>query len=417
MIALVRSSSAASAHPALHALIFLFGAGLAGCAGETGILVEVTSPDLVVPSDVDALRFEAVGPAGVMAQGVFPIASAWPHSLAIRPPEGDDSGSVSITVVGLKAGATVATTTVASSFRSGETSTVRVVLSRCVGAACMPMDGGMDLGVDLGADAGELPDGGVDDLGSDDGGDVDLGSSDLGLGDLGTTDLGSADMGRVDLGRDAGPPDLGSDLGPLDLGVDLGASDLGTTPSLVGSLVISELATGRLSGSDEFVELYNRTAVPLDIGGVTMGYRSSAGASYLVRATVPAGTMLPAYSYYLIGSVGYTGTPTPDLPMAWTSGFASAAGHVNLARGTETIDLIGWGVAAIAPEGTAAPGFSTDTSRSYERKADAASSIASMTSGADIARGNGHDTNDNGADLIVRATRDPQNAASTAELP
>jgi len=197
----------------------------------------------------------------------------------------------------------------------------------------------------------------------------------------------------------------------------LGASDLGTTPSLLGSLVISELATGHLDSSDEFVELYNRTAVPLDIGGVTMGYRSSAGASYSVRATIPAGTMLPAYSYYLTGSVGYTGTPTPDLPMAWTSGFASAAGHVNLARGTETLDLIGWGAAAIAPEGAAAPGFSSDASRSYERKAGAASTIDSMTSGADVARGNGHDTNNNGADIIVRATRDPQNAASTAEMP
>ena len=39
---------------------------LAGCADETSLLVEVTSPDLVVPDDVDALRFQVAGESGSM---------------------------------------------------------------------------------------------------------------------------------------------------------------------------------------------------------------------------------------------------------------------------------------------------------------------------------------------------------------
>ena len=407
----MRSSSAVSALRALCAVAFT--SALVACGGETGIIVEVSSPDLAVPADVDALRFEAVGELGVMAQGVFPIASAWPHSLAIRPRAGEESGTVNVQITGLKGGIAVATTTASAAFRSGETVTVTAVLSRCVGAGCMPVDGGMDdlgvdLGQDLGVDAGEPFDAGPEeDLGGMDGGVADLGGRDLGGRDLGS-DLGPVDLGRIDLGA--------PDLGPADLGMpDLG-SDMGSAPSLVGSLVISEMSTGRLSGTDEFVELYNRTDLPLAIGGVTMEYRSNAGAGYLVRATIPAGTMLAARSFYLIGSVGYTGAVVPDLPSAWTSGFASSGGHVRIAQAGMSIDLIGWGP-AVAPETTAVMGFSADASRSYERKAVDTSDVASMTTGGDVARGNGHDTDNNALDFIVRPTRDPQNAASATETP
>lgn len=406
MIRLVRSSSAVRCSTALSALLVLLLAGVVGCAGETGIVVSVTSPDLVAPGDVDTLRFEAMGAAGVMAHGDFPISGRWPHSLAIRPRAGDDSGAVTVRIAGLKGGVEVATTTVSSAFRSGETVNVTATLSGCVGSGCLLPDGGMsDLGVDLGEE----------DLGVD-AGDLDAGVDDLGTDEMGVTDLGMSDLGVTDLGVDMGP----RDLGPIDLGTDLGPTDMGFVGSLLGALVISELAVGSMAtGTDEFVELYNRTATPIDVGGVVVEYASSAGTSYSARATVSPGVVIPAHSYYLLGSVDYFGTVVPDEPMAWigTRGFAGAGGHVRIIRGAEVIDLIGWRTAA-APEGTAVTGPSGNDPGSYERKADGASTIASMSvGGADVARGNSRDTNDNAADFIYRVTRDPQNADSPPEMP
>ena len=458
MILSVRLTSAAFSRAALAALTVVLVSSLLGCAGETGIVVEVTSPDLAVPGDVDTLRFEAEGALGLMASGVYPISTRWPHSLAIRPRAGDGSGGVTVHIFGLKGGVEVASTTVMAAFREGETVTVEAVLTRCVGPGCVVGDGGMDLGVD----GGEVLDGGSDDLGEsdlgtddlgvDDLGAVDLGGSDLGPMDLGSSDLGPVDLGPTDLGRDLGPVDLGptdlgpmdlgSDLGPVDLGADLGPMDLGPTDlgiddlgtdlgptdmgavaPLLGSLVLSEVATGSaaVGGTDEFVEIYNRTSVPIDIGGVTLSYRSASGTSlplYALRATVPAGVVLPPYSYYLFSSVGYVAAAvvTADQPGAWTSGFSVTGGHVQLARGTEVIDTLGWRT-AVAPEGTALTAPSTDGAWSYERKAYATSDIASMTTGADALHGNGSDTNDNGVDFIVRPTRDPQHLASTPETP
>ena len=435
MIHGVRLMSAVSSRAALAALTVVLVTGLFGCAGETGIVVEVTSPDLAVPGDIDTLRFEAEGALGLVASGVFPISTRWPHSLAIRPRAGDGTGGITVHVVGLKGGVEVASKTVMAAFREGETVTVQAVLTRCVGVSCVMGDGGLDLGVD----GGEVLDGGSDDLGESDLGAEDLGVDDLGVDDLGPVDLGSSDLGPVDLGHDLGPVDLGPadlgavdlgpadlgavDLGPADLGpdlgpVDLGPMDLGGLTPLLGSLVISEVATGSATsgGLDEFVELYNRTSVPLEVGGVTLAYRAAAGATYTVRATLGATVVIPAYSYFLLGSGSYVGTVTPDMPSAWTSGFAVAGGHVQLAHGAEIIDTLGWRGAS-APEGTPLLAPSTDGAWSYERKAYPLSTEASMTTGADALRGNGSDTNDNGVDFIVRPTRDPQNLASTPEMP
>ena len=193
--------------------------------------------------------------------------------------------------------------------------------------------------------------------------------------------------------------------------------DNGTCAPLAGSLVISELATGGpASGTDEFVELYNRTAVPLEVGGVTLAYRSASGATYTVRATLGATVVIPAYSYFLLGSGGYVGSVTPDMPSAWGSGFSVIGGHVQIARATEIIDTIGWHT-AIAPEGTSVTAPSIDGTWSCERRAYATSNVGSMTSGADALHGNGSDSNDNGVDFIIRPTRDPQNLASAAEMP
>ncbi len=419
---------------------------LAACAdGDTALLVAVESPDLAIPADVDTLRFEAESGLGLMASGTFAVSTDWPHSLAIRPREEGDEGAVVVRVTGLKGGVEVASTRIESAFRVGRTVTARAILTRCVMGSCGMDDGGLDggrdagpdAGVDLGADdlgvdGGEPVDAAVDDLGGDAGDVLDAGAPDLGV-DAALPDLG-VDAGRdagfdagfdggFDAGFDAGVDvDAGVDAdgGGPDAGFDAGMPDLGVPSPLLGALVISELAFGgTTTGTDEFVELYNRTDAPLDIGGVVVSYRpASAVMPYAARATVPTGTTLAPRGFYLLGSAGYVGTVTPDQPMAWTAGFAASGGHVQLTLAGAVLDTIGWNGAAAAEGGMPVTTITSDSNRSFERKAAPESTVMTMVAGgADAARGNGVDTDVNAADFIVRTSRDPQNASSPPESP
>jgi len=445
IIADVRLSPITSRAAALFALLT---AALAACAdGETALLVEVDSPDLAIPADIDTLRFEAESGLGLMASGTFAVSTDWPHSLAIRPREEGDEGAVVVRVTGLKSGVEVATTRVEAAFRVGQTVRVAAVLTRCVMGSCGMDDGGLDAGNDAGSDLGLEDLGGID-LGADGGDLLDAGAPDSGV-DAGLPDLG-LDAGRdagVDGGRDAGFDggvdggfDAGTDAGPdldggvdgdadvdagdpdagFDGGFDAGSPDLGMPSPLLGALVISELAFGgTTTGTDEFVELYNRTGMPIDIGGVVVSYRSaSAMMSYSPRATVPAGTILAPYGFYLLGSGGYVGTVVPDQPMAWSSGFSATGGHVQITRSGVAIDTVGWNTAAAAEGGMPIVGTSSDSNRSFERKAVTESTVTSMAAGgSDALRGNGVDTDVNAADFTVRLTRDPQNSSSPPESP
>jgi hypothetical protein len=256
----------------------------------------------------------------------------------------------------------------------------------------------------------------------------------------------SPDAGTPDAGRDAGPADGGDlDGGDLDGGdLDGGAGDDGgpdggpCTPTGLevcggddedcdgridetlpcpGSLVISEVATGGpTGGSDELVEIYNRTSYPVRLDGLELEYRSSSGTTYSRRATCPSGSSIAAHGYYLLGSAMYSRTPAADPGGGWSTGFARDGGHVRLMAGTTELDRFGWG-GAIAPEGVAMAALSDDTAQTYERKARPTSTAATMSSGgADATAGNGHDTDDNAQNFVVRPA-DPQSTTSPAETP
>lgn len=198
----------------------------------------------------------------------------------------------------------------------------------------------------------------------------------------------------------------------------------------VCDLVISELTPAGPGGAgDELVELYNPGPVAVSIGSWKLQYRSAAGTSYSqTAATIPAGRTVASHGYFLIasGAGGYTGSVTPDFAPAGTLSFAAAGGHVRLAMpglssalflpdgGLDplSVDVVGWGT-AVGAEGTATP--VPGTAGSLERKANGASTAASMETGADRTAGNGWDTNDNAADFVVRSAREPQNAASPTE--
>lgn len=200
-------------------------------------------------------------------------------------------------------------------------------------------------------------------------------------------------------------------------------------------LVISELAAaGPAGASDEFVELYNPGPTAVSIGNWRLQYRAATGASYLTVTSLPAGASIAPHSYYLIGSGGtggYSGMPLPDFSAAAGTGtptalgLAATAGHVRIGPpglGVAPVDAlaadtVGYGAAAIEPEGTPAPVgiWSNGAAGSIERKASSSSNALSMVGGSDEGRGNGFDTQDNGADFVVRATREPQNSASPSE--
>ncbi len=201
---------------------------------------------------------------------------------------------------------------------------------------------------------------------------------------------------------------------------------IGSLPA--NHVVISELAVqGPGGSSDEFVELYNPTSAPVDLGGWKLQYKSAAGAAYQDKATLPANSTIAPKGYFLIAGSGYTGTRAADVQLQVALQFAGTtnSGHVRIGTSSMTtaindanvVDTVGYGPAANSPEGTPAPIFpnSSTSPATLERKANAASTAASMESGADAAAGNGHDSDNNGADFILRSTRDPQNRASPVE--
>ncbi|HHH31737.1 MAG TPA: hypothetical protein ENK57_25770 [Polyangiaceae bacterium] len=211
-----------------------------GCNDATSVLVEVTSPDLAVPADIDALRFRVSSGAGHTTDQTFPISSDWPHSLALLPAP-DDNTMLTVEVQGIKSGAVVVRRVLRTAFVSGQQRILTVSLSRaCLGVMCPD-------GVDC--VAGRCTAVPMDDAGVDAGG-LDAGAVDAG----GAMDAGPGDAGPGDAGTDAGS-DAGFDAA-FDAGVDGG-------PPAAIPLILSEYIEG--SGNNKALEIYNRGTVSFDL--------------------------------------------------------------------------------------------------------------------------------------------------------
>ncbi|MFO0680793.1 MAG: lamin tail domain-containing protein [Sandaracinus sp.] len=411
--------SSAALFVALAALL------LGACADQTAILVNISSTDLAVPADVDGLDIRAFTPDGLMFERQYPIRSAWPQSLLIRPAPGEALGEVRVSVTATLGGAFRVRRVATTAFVAGQVRHVDVVLARdCLNVMC-PSDVDCVAGACVGTPTGDA---GVD-AGGADGGPVDAGNDaaivldDAGMLDGGGLDAGMLDAGGMDAGVDAGrDASMQPDAFTPDVGTDAAGGDAGTdaaTGMCSGRTCvrISEVAAHGASAFDEFVELYNPSATPADIGGCLVNYYSSSG-TMAPRATLPAGATIPGHGHYLLGAMMYAGTVTPDLASAWTTGIADSASISFDCPGvTGHIDLLGYGTSASVREGSATASItSSNTTASFERKALADSTAATMAAGGrDELAGNGYDTDDNGADFVVRATRDPQSTASAPE--
>ena len=364
--------------------------------------------------------------------------NSFPQTLVVRPEASGMSGTVTFTVQGMNDGSIVLQRVVRSPFRTGQVTDVEVELNSdclnvmcgegidCVRGMCEMVamnDAGMPdaaMGPDAGHDAGtdafmNMPDSGMDAF------------MPMILADAGA-DAARDAFTPFDATRDAFSPDAFSPdaymipdaFSPDAFRVpdafmppDSGIGCVGV--ACAGTVVISEVATrGTSGGSDEFVELYNGGTRTADIGNLKIYYTSASGTTRDLRATVPVGTLLLPGQFYLMGSMAYMGSPTPDLPMAWptSTGFSDAGGTLTL-ENTTIVDRVCWGTATVCEGMSVTPTHGTNGS--YERKANAASTDATMSGGVDATAGNRYDMGDNRTDFIVRTTRGPQSMSSPRE--
>ena len=165
----------------------------------------------------------------------------------------------------------------------------------------------------------------------------------------------------------------------------------------VSTLVVSEVQTGGTSASDEFVEVANQGAAPVDLGGLELVYVTSTGGTITRKATWTSPTLLEPGRRVL--AANSTGIYAGIADASYSGGLAATGGAMVLrVVGGTPIDAVGWGDAVNTfVEGTAAAAPSAGSS--LERRPGAGA-------------GNGIDTNDNAIDFFVQAAPSPQNGAA-----
>lgn len=168
-------------------------------------------------------------------------------------------------------------------------------------------------------------------------------------------------------------------------------------------LVINEIEISGETVKDEFVELYNPTDAAISLAGYQLKRKSLTGVEYNLLSDFGA-EEVPAKGHFLITHpTGYAGSTTADLVYSSASYSLAASNTVILYNGTTTVDKLGFGGAADAE--TAAFPNNPDSGQSLERKI------------------NGYDSDDNGADFIIRDIPDPRNSGvdrtpiAPAEIP
>src|SRR6185295_19409478 len=122
--------------------------------------------------------------------------------------------------------------------------------------------------------------------------------------------------------------------------------------SLGTPVVISEFRTrGPNGANDEFVEIYNNTEAAIVIGGYTLR-ASNSGGTASIRATVPAGTTLPARSHYLFVNAA---AGAPNLALAnqtYGTGITDDGGIALALPDTTIVDQAGMSTGSAYKEGT-----------------------------------------------------------------
>ena len=159
------------------------------------------------------------------------------------------------------------------------------------------------------------------------------------------------------------------------------------------TIVVSEYRTrGPNGGNDEFIELRNRSAAPVDIGGYRVN-GSSASGTVSTRATIPAGVTLPAGCAYLLTNTGTSGGPYSGAvagDQTYASGISDDGGLAVLTPALAVVDAVGQSAGSAYKEGAPLAPTPSNADQSYEREAKTT------------------DTDDNAADFTLRTPAQPE---------
>ncbi len=155
------------------------------------------------------------------------------------------------------------------------------------------------------------------------------------------------------------------------------AAAVGWPPS--GGLVVAEVVTGGASASDEFVELANVGAVPVDLAGLEVVYATGSGATVTRKVAWTAQLLVEPGRRVLLANA--LGVYAAVADATYAGGLAATGGSIVLRpAGGIPVDAAGWGDALNSfVEGAAAP---------------------APAAGQSIERG-ATDTNDNAVDFAV----------------
>jgi endonuclease G len=166
------------------------------------------------------------------------------------------------------------------------------------------------------------------------------------------------------------------------------------------TILISEFRTrGPAGANDEFVELYNATNAPIDIGGWKIN-RSNGSGTINTQITINAGTMIPAHGHFLAtnnAAGGYSGSVAGN--QTYGTGITDDGGVAILNTANVVIDQVGMSAGSAYKEGTVLSQLTTNVNRSHERKPGDGS-------------GSSTDTDNNSTDFQLISPSDPQNLAS-----
>ncbi len=168
------------------------------------------------------------------------------------------------------------------------------------------------------------------------------------------------------------------------------------TSTAEAKVLISQIQTAGTSATDEYVELYNASSLPVSLEGWSLKKQTANGNKSNLVATFPSAIIAP-FSYYLIGSHDYAPTDGREADLLYSNSSTSLADNNEAllfdANGTLD-DEVDWG----GTNQTAAP--NTNASQSLARLPN-------------DEQGNRTDTDDSSHDFIVSASA-PRNSQSPA---
>lgn len=188
-----------------------------------------------------------------------------------------------------------------------------------------------------------------------------------------------------------------------------------------GHVVISEIkVSGSGGATDEFVELYNPTDVPVDLADWTL-LRKTASVDAEESELTKLFGIIPAYGFYLIAHEDFKNFEGNDVvPDDEYAEQNIALNNTVILRDNEghIVDLVGMGTSATS-EGTTIQ--NPIDGRSIERKAFSESTAQDMAPGGDHEfLGNSYDSDDNANDFVRHTSPtipNPQNSSSPVEMP